>query len=536
MEKEMPRKNPNLVLDVEENPKKPGQWILFALQHVLAMFIACITIPLLTGLPIAPALLSAGLGTLIYLLLTKKKSPVFLASSFAYVAPSLSALGVGMLYKVGNGNNNYMALILGMIMVGIVYVAVALVVKAFGTGWINKLLPPIIVGPVIMVIGLGLSSSAIGYLTNGPTTFLADGTMNGTLQNPGYNLLAILCGIVAMIVTACSSHYGKGKFISLIPFVIGMLSGYVLAALLTAFSYCFPAGSTGRAYMHIVDFTPLTSLFGDNFGIGTFFNYKMFVPEDSESFIFLRLDELKAYDWGKTGEVALLFIPVSFVTICEHIGDHENLGNIIGRDLLNGEPGMTRTLSGDGIATAVSGVLSGVANTTYGENVAVVGTTKIASANVVMLAAIMSCVFSFLTPISGFLYTIPKCVTGGISLILYGFIASSGFQMLMKNKVDFSISKNMYVASVILVSGIGGLSLKFGAPNEAPVITITSIAVSMILGILMNSILREPKKPLSGLEEHEDVKLVEKEEKALGQPIEPVSEPTVPVAVAPEKQ
>src|SRR5574344_2514652 len=149
MEKEMPRKNPNLVLDVEENPKKPGQWILFALQHVLAMFIACITIPLLTGLPIAPALLSAGLGTLIYLLLTKKKSPVFLASAFAYVAPSLSALGVGMLYKVGNGNNNYMALILGMLMVGLVYVAVALVVKAFGTRWINKLLPPIIVGPEI---------------------------------------------------------------------------------------------------------------------------------------------------------------------------------------------------------------------------------------------------------------------------------------------------------------------------------------------------------------------------------------------------
>ncbi len=459
-----------LVLDVEENPKKVSQWILFAIQHILAMLVACITVPLITGLPIAATLVAAGLGTLCYLFFTKFKSPVFLSSSFAYLAPMSSALAIGMISKAGG--HNYLALILGMIMVGLIYVVVALVIKFVGTKWINKLLPPIIVGPVIMVIGLSLSASAVSNISS---------------ANGSYNLMAILSGLVALFATALSSHYGKGKMPSLIPFVIGMGSGYLFAVLvnLIGFELC------KNDYFHIIDFTPLKKLF-ENFSFASIINYNLFVPNHEESFIFLRFDEIKSFDWKTIGEVALLFIPVAFVTICEHIGDHKNLGNIIGRDLLNEEPGMTRTLLGDGVATALSGAICGAANTTYGENVAVIGTTKIASSKVVLLAALMTVGIGFITPFTALLQTIPACVTGGVSLILYGFIASSGVKMLIQEKIDFSNSKNIFIASVILVSGIGGLTLKFGSASK-PAITITSIAVSMILGIILNLALRERK-------------------------------------------
>ncbi len=250
-------------------------------------------------------------------------------------------------------------------------------------------------------------------------------------------------------------------------------------------------------YCNIVNFEPLVKIFRD-FNFSSIINYKLFLPNDSESFIFLRFDEISKFDWVTIGEVALLFIPVAFVTICEHIGDHENLGQIINRDLLNGEPGMQRTLLGDGLATAISGCICGAANTTYGENVAVIGTTKIASVRVVLLAAILTICFGFITPFTALLSTIPSCVTGGVSLILYGFIASSGVKMLIKEKIDFSISKNIFVASVILVAGIGGLQFQFfpqvvnGVTTYS--ITITSVAVAMILGILVNLVLKDDDK------------------------------------------
>ena len=464
-----------LVLDVNENPKKIKDWILFAIQHILAMLVACITVPFLTGLPVAPTLISAGIGTLCYILFTKKKSPVFLSSSFAYLAPMSSALAVGLIgEKTGN---NYLALILGMLMVGVVYCLVALIIKFVGTNWLNKLLPPIVVGPIIMVIGLGLAGSAVSNLT----------TASGSGES--YNLIAILCGIIGLIATALSSHYGK-KMVALVPFVIGMASGYAAAVLFTLIGYY----GFKNSYFNIVDFTPLINIFSaDKISFASFFNYKIFVPNDPESFIFLKFNEISAFDWATIGEVALLFIPVAFVTICEHIGDHKNLGNIINRDLLNGEPGMTRTLLGDGVATAVSRALCGAANTTYGENVAVIGMTKVASVNVIILASIMTILIGFFTPFTALLQTIPSCVTGGISLILYGFIASSGIKILIKDKIDFSKSKNIIIASVILVVGIGGLALKFGPAND-PVIEITKIAVAMFLGIILNLILRDKKK------------------------------------------
>ena len=468
-------KEKNLVLDVEESPKKIHEWLLFGIQHVLAMLVACITVPLLTGLPIAATLIAAGIGTFIYITLTKGKSPVFLSSSFAYIAPMQSALAVGLLS--GATKNNFFALIIGMVLVGIMYCVFALIIKRTGTAWLNKVLPPIVVGPIIMVIGLSLAGSAINNLT-----------LNGSNDPEKYNWIAIISGLVALIATALASHYGK-KMMKLIPFIIGMGSGYIVAVLFTLIGYY----GCGNEYFNVVNFTAFTNIFApDKIGFASFFNYKLFIPNDPESFIFLRFDQIAQFDWTTIGTVILLFLPVSFVTMCEHIGDHENLGNIIDRDLLNGEPGMARTLSGDGIATAVSGILCGAANTTYGENVAVIGLTRIASTKVVLLAAIMSILIGFFTPFTALLQTVPPAVTGGVSLILYGFIASSGVKMLIKEKIDLTNQKNIFIASAILVSGIGGLTLKFGNPST-PVITITSVAVAMILGIILNVILVDKK-------------------------------------------
>lgn len=472
-------KEKNLVLDVEESPKKIHEWLLFGIQHVLAMLVACITVPLLTGLPIAATLIAAGIGTLIYIFLTKGKSPVFLSSSFAYIAPMQSALAVGLLNQATG--RNYLALIIGMVLVGIMYCVFALIIKKTGTAWLNKVLPPIVVGPIIMVIGLSLAGSAINNLT-----------LNGSNDPEKYNWIAIISGLVALIATALASHYGK-KMMKLIPFIIGMGSGYIVAVLFTLIGYY----GCGNEYFNVVNFSAFTNIFApDKIGFASFFNYKLFIPNDPESFIFLRFEEIAAFDWATIGTVILLFLPVSFVTMCEHIGDHENLGNIIDRDLLNGEPGMSRTLSGDGLATAVSGIICGAANTTYGENVAVIGLTRIASTKVVLLAAFMSILIGFFTPFTALLQTVPAAVTGGVSLILYGFIASSGVKMLIKEKIDLTNQKNIFIASTILVSGIGGFALKFGNPNS-PVITITSVAVAMILGIVLNFILVDKKEKAS---------------------------------------
>ena len=467
------KRNPNLILDVNESPKKISQWLILAIQHVLAMFVACITVPLivfngyvdangvsLTQTMIATTLVAAGLGTIIYLLLTKMKSPVFLASSFAYMGPMAAALSLG---STSASTPNLWALPIGMAFVGAVYVIVALVIKFCGVGWLNKLLPTIVIGPVIMVIGLSLSTSAISNLT--------------ASTNESYNLVSIACGLIGMVVTALCSHYGK-KTVALIPFVLGMVAGYAAAALFTAIGYY----GCGNEYFQIIDWSPLIN----NFSPVTWKSF-ISIPD------FLFLTKSTAPITGsQIGTIALLFIPVSFVTICEHIGDHKNLSEILNRDLLV-DPGLTNTLMGDGIATAVSGIICGAANTTYGENVAVVGVTKIASTKVVFLAALMAVALGFLSPVMALTMTIPKCVTGGVSLILYGFIAASGVKMLINEHIDMGKTKNIFVASVILVSGIGGLAFNFGDIKN-PVISITSIAVSMILGIIMNLILSD-KKP-----------------------------------------
>lgn len=478
----MNQKNTDLVLDVDENPKGVWNWFMLALQHVLAMLVACITVPLVINkiypdahLPISATLISSGIGSLAYLLITKRKSPVFLSSSFAYIPPMISSLTVGLIG--GATGMNYFAMMLGMFFVMLVYIIIALVVKFVGTRWLDKLLPPIVVGPVIMVIGLSLASSAITNLTSS----------NATGQS--YNLIAILIGLVSAIISALLAFYGK-KMFKMIPFVIGMASGYLLALIFTGCGYLF-----NNDYLKIIDFTPLINTFSPKSNeeiFYMFFNYKLFIPNSDESFLFLRFEEISKFDWSTIITVMLLFIPVSFVTLCEHIGDHLNLSNIIHHDIFK-EVGLKRTLVGDGIGTGISGVLCGAANTTYGENVAVIGITKAASVNVMILACIIAVASGFLTPFTTVLETIPSCVCGGVSLLLYGFIASSGTKMLISNSVDLSETKNILIMSAILVSGIGGLVLKFGNV-DSPFITITSIAVSMFLGILMNAILREKKE------------------------------------------
>ena len=449
--------NNNLVLDVDQNPNKIIHWVLFAIQHILAMFVACITVPLLTGLPIDATIVAAGIGTLFYIFVTKKKSPVFLSSSFAYISPMVSALALG-----GAVQQNFLAVMIGMAIVGLIYVIIAVIIKFVGTKWLDKLLPPIVIGPVIMVIGLGLAVSAVNNLQN-------------TAVSPdNYNIIFVLCGLVAMAVTAVSAIYGKNT-IKLIPFVMGILAGYGVAALFTIIG-----NVADIATFKVIDFSPIIENFKE-------IKFTSFL--DVPDFIFLK--DFSAFDPSQLPQILLLFAPVALVTVCEHIGDHKNLSNIINKDLLK-EPGLTKTLIGDGVATAISGCICGAANTTYGENVAVIGVSKVASVGVIILAAIVTVFLGFVRPLMCVVETIPACITGGVSLILYGFIASSGVKMLINNRIDFGNTKNIFVASVILVAGIGGLKFSVGA------ITITSTAVAMILGIVLNLILKdkESDKPV----------------------------------------
>ncbi len=443
----------DLVLDVHEVPAKKSQWALLSLQHILAMFVACITVPLIIGTSIPATIISAGIGTLIYILLTQKKSPVVLSSSFAYLSSMGVAFGLG-------GGNNYLALAIGMVLVGLIYVVVAFIIKKAGTGWLFKLLPTIVVGPVIMVIGLGLAGSAINNLAN----------TAGSADN--YNLVHISCGLVALFVTAITAHYGK-KTLSLIPFVIGMLAGYGVALVWTGIGHL-----ATWDYAKVIDFSPIVNNFSD-IKVSSFIGY--------DCFAFLEWNN-GAFEWGQLITILLAFAPVSLVTICEHIGDHLNLSGVIHKDLLK-DPGLDRTLMGDGIATAVSGILCGCANTTYGENVAVVGVTKVASVRVIITACFATIALGFFTPLMVVVQTIPACVTGGVSLVLYGFIASSGVKMLINEKVDFNKARNIFIAAAILVAGIGGLSISFKIAGQS--VTITSTAVAMILGILLNIVLKD---------------------------------------------
>ncbi len=437
----------NLIYGIKDKPKF-GQMLIFAFQQVLAILAATIAVPAIigNGMSQAAALFGAGVGTIVYQLFTKFRSPVFLGSSFAFLG-SMGAAFAG----AASAAAGFAGILLGAVFAGLVYVVIAIVVKLAGVNWINKLMPPVVIGPTVAIIGLSLAGNAVGDLTTGRVAGCSP-------------YVALVCGLVTLFAIILFSVYGK-KMAKLIPFVLGILVGYVVAAIFTVIG-----NATGNDALKVIDFT-------------AFSNLKIFaVPE----FTFIKAFEgFKAIDGTYIATVAVAYIPVAFVVFAEHIADHKNLSSIIGSDLLE-EPGLHRTLLGDGVGSIAGAFFGGCPNTTYGESVGCVAITRNASVVTITTAAILCIIISFFGPFITFLASIPNCVMGGVCMTLYGFIAVSGLKMIQK--VDLNASKNLFVVAVILIAGIGGLSLTFGK------VTLTSIACALILGIIVNLVVSKAKE------------------------------------------
>ena len=435
----------NLIFDVEDKPKF-GQLIVFAFQQLLAILAATIAVPMIVGNGMQPAaaLFGAGVGTLVYVLFTKAKSPVFLGSSFAFLGSMAAAFAGAASMEAG-----YTGLIIGAILAGLVYVIIALIVKFVGVEWINKLMPAQVIGPTVAIIGLSLAGNAVGDLQ--------------TCDAGGSVYVALICGLVTLAVVTLCSVYGK-KMGKLIPFIIGICAGYVLALIFTLIG-----NAAGVDALKVIDFS-------------IFANLKVVsVPE----FTFINAFKgVKDIDGAFIVSIAAAYVPVAFVVFAEHIADHKNISSIIGRDLLE-KPGLHRTLLGDGVGSMVGAFFGGCPNTTYGESVACVAITGNASVLTIITTAILAILISFVGPFVTFLDSIPACVMGGVCMSLYGFIAVSGLKMVQK--VDLNDNRNLFVVSVILIAGIGGLALNFGD------VTITEVATALILGILFNVMLGKKK-------------------------------------------
>lgn len=419
--------------------------IVYAFQQLLAILAATIAVPAIigNGMSQSAALFGAGVGTLVYLLFTKFKSPVFLGSSFAFLG-SMSAAFAG----AATASLGYLGLMIGAAMAGIVYVILALVVKFAGVKWINKIMPPVVVGPTVAIIGLSLSGNAIGDLTKG--SVLVSGA---SVASP---YVALLCGLVTLAVVVICSVYGS-KSLKLIPFIIGILAGYALATIFTVIGNVANIDA-----FKVIDF----SKFANMEWVPSFTFVKAFSGGYGDA-------NIGAY----IGTIAVAYIPVAFVVFAEHIADHKNLSSIIGSDLLK-EPGLHRTLLGDGVGSIAGAVFGGCPNTTYGESVACVAITGNASVVTILVTAILCIVCSFVAPFVTFLATIPSCVMGGVCMALYGFIAVSGLKMIQG--VDLNENKNLFTVSTILIAGVGGLVINVGK------VTITSVACALILGVLVN--------------------------------------------------
>ena len=464
-----------LIYNVNDRPKF-GQLIVFAIQQLLAIMAATLVVPVITGNGMQPAaaLFGAGAGTLVYVLFTKAKSPVFLGSSFAFLGSMAAAFAGGVSMQLG-----YLGLILGAILAGLVYVIIALIVKVAGVNWVNKLMPPVVIGPTVAIIGLSLASNAVGDLTTGEVTKTVTDTVAvvkdgaAVLETVESSVVvtspyvALLCGLVTLAVTMLCSTFGK-KMVRLIPFILGILAGYAVAAVFTVIG-----NVAGIDALKVINFGYLTDLVAGGVTIGTF----LIVPE----FTFLTaLGGFGELNGAYIASIAVAYIPVAFVVFAEHIADHKNISSIIEKDLLE-DPGLSRTLLGDGVGSMVGAIFGGCPNTTYGESVGCVAITGNASVVTIIAAAIGAMLIAFLTPFVAFVDSIPPCVMGGVCMALYGFIAVSGLKMVQK--VDLEENRNLFVVSTILIAGIGGLTLTFGK------VTITSIACALILGILANVML-----------------------------------------------
>ncbi|HEL2441393.1 uracil-xanthine permease family protein [Streptococcus suis] len=418
----------NLLFDVHEKPA-PLQGILLSFQHVFAMFGATILVPLILGMPVSVALFASGVGTLIYQVATQFKVPVYLGSSFAYIS--------AMALAIKEMGGDVSAAQTGILFVGLIYVLIAALVKVIGTKWIDSLLPPVVIGPMIIVIGLGLANSAVTS-----AGFVADGDWKN-----------VVVAIATFLIAAFVNTKGKG-FAKIVPFLIAIIGGYVIAI-----------------FLGLVDFTPV--LEAAWFELPGFY-----LPFETGAF--------KSYNFY-FGPEMIAILPIAVVTVAEHIGDHTVLSQICGRQFLK-DPGLSRTLIGDGVATAVSAFIGGPANTTYGENTGVIGMTRIASVSVIRNAALIAIAFSFLGKFTALISTIPSAVLGGMSILLYGVIASNGLKVLIESRVDFGQVRNLIIASSMLVLGLGGAVLNIGA------ITLSGTALSAIVGIILNLILPKAEK------------------------------------------
>ena len=426
------KENNKMLLDINEKPTVL-KWILLSLQHVFAMFGATILVPILVNttsgsevLSIPVALISSGIGTLVYIICTRGKSPVYLGSSFACISPMI----------VGFAKSGKASVFTAIMTVGLVYVLVALIIKIVGKKWINKLLPPIVVGPMIMIIGLSLAPTAV--------------------EEIGLNMDAvpwknIVIALVAFLTTGILAVRGKG-FLKVIPFLMGMIAGYIASMILGMIDY------TGIINAKIIS-----------------------KPDFYLPFIHYKLN------FG----ALLTIVPIALVTIAEHIGDHKVLSEIIDKDLIE-DPGLDNTLMGDGVATFAAGLIGGPANTTYGENTSVVGMTKVASVWVIGLAAVIAIVFGFLGQLTAVISSIPTPVLGGVSILLYGFISINGLKILIQNKVDFGNTKNVIVASSMLVLGLGGAAISVVTKNIN--LSISGMSLAAIVGILLNLLIKEKKQ------------------------------------------
>ena len=438
--------------------------IVFAIQQLLAIMAATLVVPVIIGhgMSSVAALFGAGVGTLVYLLFTKFKSPVFLGSSFAFIGSMSAAFAGAATVALG-----YLGLIMGAIFAGLVYVVIAIAVKYAGVDWINKLMPPVVIGPTVAIIGLSLAGNAIGDLQKGDVmkTIIENGVPS-TVPT-AHPLIAILCGLVTLFVVVLCSTFGK-KMTKLIPFIIGILAGYAVALVFTVIGKAADAPA-----LMLIDFSNFTALWDGGVSIKTFLS----IPEFTFITAFGAFGELSG---AYIGTVAVAYIPVAFVVFAEHIADHKNISSIIEEDLLE-EPGLSRTLLGDGVGSMAGAFFGGCPNTTYGESVACVAITGNASVITIFFAAIGAILISFLSPFVAFVNSIPACIMGGVCIALYGFIAVSGLKMIQA--VDLGENRNLFVVSTILICGIGGLTLNFGK------VTITSIATALILGILVNIVL-----------------------------------------------
>lgn len=444
-----------LVYKVNDKPAF-RQTVVYGFQQVLAIMAATIAVPLVigNGMSTAAALFGAGVGTLVYVFFTQRKSPVFLGSSFAFIGSMSAAFAGAVSIQAG-----YAGLLLGALFAGLVYVVFALIIKTVGTSWINRLMPAIVIGPTVSIIGLSLAGSAVSDLQKSSLTG----------QNTQF---AVLCGLVALFATMLCSTYGK-RHLKMIPFIVGILTGYVLAAVLTVIGT-----QINYEPMQIINFAPFASLVSDGITLNTFIS----IPDFTFLTAFKGFSEIDA---GYIGTIFAAYVPVAFVVFAEHIADHKNISSIIETDLLE-NPGLHRTLLGDGIGSIFGAFFGGCPNTTYGESVACVAITKNASVLTIITAAVECMIIAFISPFVAFISSIPGCVMGGVCMALYGFIAVSGLKMIQR--ADLDQNKNLYVVSTILISGIGGLSLTFGQ------ITITAVACSLILGIIVNKILSFDKE------------------------------------------